>query len=151
MQLIDFNNKEKILLKTEDLKYRCDVAQLKQYRKAQLVTEEQSQEALSIEEKESEINFFVNDGIIYTRMAQFKSEEAKGLYVKAQEADKRYLTLKRLLEGKRREFFFSNSEEDQEILKQEILNLEIEIRKYKDLLEEYILQTRREELKAISL
>ena len=144
-------NKEKILLKTEDLKYRCDVAQLKQYRKAQLVTEEQSQEALSIEEKESEINFFVNDGIIYTRMAQFKSEEAKGLYVKAQEADKRYLTLKRLLEGKRREFFFSNSEEDQEILKQEILNLEIEIRKYKDLLEEYILQTRREELKAISL
>jgi hypothetical protein len=91
----------------------------------------------------------VNDGIIYTRMAQFKSEDAKGLYVKAQEADKRYLTLKRLLEGKRREFFFSNSEEDKEVLRKEILDLEVEIRKYKDLVEEYLLQTRREEIKAI--
>jgi predicted phosphohydrolase len=52
-------------------------------------------------------------------MAQFKSEDAKGLYVKAQEADKRYLTLKRLLEGKRREFFFSNSEEDKKIISRE--------------------------------
>jgi hypothetical protein len=142
-------NREKVLLKTDDLNQRREVAQLKQYRKAQLVTEDQSREALSIEEKESEINFFVNDGIIYTRMAQFKSEDAKGLYLKAQEADKRYLTLKRLLEGKRREFFFSNSEEDKEVLRKEILDLEVEIRKYKDLVEEYLLQTRREEIKAI--
>ena len=129
--------------------YRIRVAQLKQYRKAELVTEKQSQEASKMEQNESEINFFVNDGIIYTRMAQFKSETAKALYVKVQEIDKRLPTLNRLLEGKRREFFFSNNEEDKQVLRDEILSLEVEIRKHKDLFNEYILQTRREEINAI--
>lgn len=142
-------NQEKLLLKTEDMDYRIRVAQLKQYRKAELVTEKQSQEASKMEQNESEINFFVNDGIIYTRMAQFKSETAKALYVKVQEIDKRLLTLNRLLEGKRREFFFSNNEEDKQVLRDEILSLEVEIRKHKDLFNEYILQTRREEINAI--
>lgn len=142
-------NEEKLLIKSDDINYKRDCALLKVYRKAQLVTEEQSQEAKDIEKKEAEINFFVNDGIVYTRMAQFKSESAKVLYVKAQETDKRLLTLNRLLEGKRREFFFSDVEVDKEVLREEILSLESEIRKYKELFEEYILQTRREEIKAI--
>ncbi len=144
-------NKEKNLLKTDDVNNKREVALLKLYRKAQLVTEEHTQKATDIEKTESEINFFVNDGIVYTRMSQFKSENAKGLYVKAQETDKRLITLKRLLEGKRREFFFSNSADDQEILRKEILDLEVEIRKYKDLVDEYILQTRREEIKELEM
>ncbi|MBQ8721620.1 MAG: PD40 domain-containing protein [Paludibacteraceae bacterium] len=142
-------NHEKVLIKTEDAEYRRLVAQMKVYRKAKLTTEDDEKEAAEIEKKESEINFFVNDGIVYTRMAQFKSEEAKALYVKAQEADKRLSTLMRLLEGKRREFFFSEVEADQNILRKEILDLEAEVRKYKDLVDEYILQTRREEINAI--
>lgn len=144
-------NKEKVLLKTDDLQYKRDVAQLKKYRKAELVTTEQTEKASSIEKEEAEINFFVNDGVVYTRMAQFKSETAKALYVKAQEADKRLLTLKRLLEGKRREFFFSERDEDKVALRSEILELEMEIRKYKDLFAEYILQTRREEIKELDI
>ena len=54
-----------------------------------------------------------------------------------------------MLEGKRREFFFSNNEEDKQVLRDEILSLEVEIRKHKDLFNEYILQTRREEINAI--
>jgi hypothetical protein len=84
-------------------------------------------------------------------MVQFKSDEAKALYVKAQEADERLQTLLRLLEGKRREFFFSEIEEDQEILRAEILGLEADVRKYKDLVDEYILQTRREEIKQLGI
>ena len=144
-------NNEKILIKTEDVEYRRQAAQLKVYRKAKLSTEEGEKVASEIEKKESEINFLVNDGIVYTRMAQFRSDEAKALYVKAQEADKRLSTLLRLLEGKRREFFFSGVEEDQNILRAEILELEAEVRKYKDLVDEYILQTRREEIKELGM
>lgn len=144
-------NNEKILIKTEDVEYRRQAAQMKVYRKAKLSTEEDEKVAAEIEKKESEINFLVNDGIVYTRMAQFRSDEAKALYVKAQEADKRLSTLLRLLEGKRREFFFSGVEEDQNILRAEILELEAEVRKYKDLVDEYILQTRREEIKELGM
>ena len=70
------------------------------------------------------------------------------LYIKAEETKRRLSTLIRLLEGKRREFFFSETE-DQDILRVEILELEAEVRKYKDLVDEYILQTRREEINAI--
>ena len=144
-------NNEKILIKTEDVEYRRQAAQMKVYRKAKLSTEEDEKVAAEIEKQESEINFLVNDGIVYTRMAQFRSDEAKALYVKAQEADKRLSTLLRLLEGKRREFFFSGVEEDQNILRAEILELEAEVRKYKDLVDEYILQTRREEIKELGM
>ncbi len=144
-------NNEKILIKIDDAEYKRLAAQMKVYRKAKLTTEEDEKEAAEIEKEESEINFFVNDGIVYTRMAQFKSEEAKALYVKAQDTDKRLATLMRLLEGKRREFFFSGVDEDQNILREEILELEAEVRKYKDLVDEYILQTRREEIKQIGM
>ncbi len=144
-------NHEKLLIKTEDVDYRRQAAQMKVYRKAKLSTEEDEKVAAEIEKKESEINFFVNDGIVYTRMAQFRSDEAKALYVKAQEADERLQTLSRLLEGKRREFFFSGVEEDQNILRAEILELEAEVRKYKDLVDEYILQTRKEEIRKLKI
>ncbi len=139
-------NREKVLIKTDDVDYRRRVAQMRVCRQARLTTEDDEADAAEVEKQESEINFLVNDGIVYTRMTQFKSEEAKALYVKAQETDKRLLTLMRLLEGKRREFFFSTVEEDQEVLRAEILELEAEVRKYKKLVEEYIFQTRREEI-----
>lgn len=144
-------NNEKILIKTEDVEYRRQVAQMKLYRKAKLSTEEDEKVTAEIEKKESEINFLVNDGIVYTRMAQFRSEEAKASYIKSQDAEKRLSTLMILLEGKRREFFFSDVEEDQNILRTEILELEAEVRKYKDLVDEYILQTRREEIKELGM
>jgi hypothetical protein len=73
------------------------------------------------------------------------------LYVKVQDTESRLLTLQRLLEGKRREFFFSEDEKDQDILRAEILELEAEVRKYKNLVLDYILQTRREEIKELGV
>ena len=142
-------NKEKVLIKTDDVEYRRMVAQMKVYRKANLTKEGDENVAFETREKGSEFNFFVNDGIVYTRMAQFKSEEAKELYIKAQEADKRLLTLSRLLEGKRREFFFAELSEEQDALRSEILELEVEVRKYKKIVDEYILQIRHEEIKKL--
>ena len=133
----------------DDVEYRRMVAQMKVYRKANLTKEGDENVASETREKGTEFNFFVNDGIVYTRMAQFKSEEAKELYIKAQEADKRLLTLSRLLEGKRREFFFAELSEEQDALRSEILELEVEVRKYKKIVDEYILQTRHEEIKKL--
>ncbi len=144
-------NGEKLLIKTDDVDYRRRVAQMKVYRKANLIAEVDVDKMIEVGKPESEFNFLVNDGVVYTRMVQFKSEEAKALYVKAQEVDKRLLTLMRLLEGKRREFFFSSGEEERNVLRGEILELEAEVRKYEKLVDEYIFQTRREEIKAISL
>ena len=82
-------------------------------------------------------------------MAQFKSEEAKELFLKAQIADKRLLNLSRLLEGKRSEFFFTELLDEKNQLRSEILELEAEVRKHKKLVDEYILQTRQEEIKKL--
>lgn len=144
-------NQEKLLIRVEDEEYKRLAAQLKVYRKAKLEAEEENVKTEEVEQQESEIKFLVNDGILYTRMTQFKSEEAKKLYIKSQEADKRLCTLLRLLEGKRREFFFSDIEEDQNILRAEILELEADVRKYKDMVENYILQTRKEEIKSLGV
>ncbi|MBQ5925173.1 MAG: hypothetical protein IIX03_00505, partial [Paludibacteraceae bacterium] len=65
--------------------------------------------------------------------------------------DKELLALKKVLEGKRREFFFAEREEDQSALRVEILELERKVRRNKELFDEYILQTRREELSVLEL
>ena len=57
--------------------------------------------------------------------------------------------MSRLLEGKRREFFFAELSEEQDALRSEILELEVEVRKYKKIVDEYILQTRHEEIKKL--
>ena len=144
-------NREKMLIKAEDEEYKRRAAQLKVYRKASLKVEPDSEDVDAKEETTAEIEFFVNDGIVYTRMTQFESEEAKLLYVKAQEVDKELLMLKKQLEDKRREFFFAEGEEDQSALREEILELERKVRRKKELFDEYILQTRREELSVLEL
>jgi hypothetical protein len=139
-------NAERVLLRTDDVDYRRRVAQMKAYRKANLTAEEGEDNTIEIGKQESEISFFVNDGVVYTRVSQFRSEVARGLFVELQEADKRLLTLMRLLEGKRREFFFAVVEDDRDVLRAEVLELEAKVRRYKELVDEYVLQIRREEI-----
>ena len=63
--------------------------------------------------------------------------------------DKRYQTLKILLEGKRREYTFAESYQDKEVIRVEVLEIEAEVRRYAALVDEYILQVRRAEINAI--
>lgn len=142
-------NKEKLLIQMDDVEYKRLAAQLKVYRKAHLKKDDAVKKVDDVEKTDLGINFLVNDGIVYTHMSQFRSEEAKSLYLKVQETEKRLLTLLRLLEGKRREFFFSDVEEDKNILRAEVVDLELDVYRYKELIEEYVYQTRCEELKVI--
>ena len=142
-------NKEKLLIQIDDVEYKRLAAQLKVYRKAHLKKDDAVKKVDDVEKTDLGINFLVNDGIVYTHMSQFRSEEAKSLYLKVQETEKRLLTLLRLLEGKRREFFFSDVEENKNILRAEVVDLELDVYRYKELIEEYVYQTRCEELKVI--
>lgn len=144
-------NEEKLLIQSDDEEYKRLVAQLKVYRKANVETYSDAEKTEDVDKQDLGINFLVNDGVVYTHMSQFKSEEAKSFYMKVQDTEKRLLTLLRLLEGKRREFFFCDIEEDKNVLREEVLELERDVRRYKELIDEYVYQTRCEEIKVIDL
>lgn len=142
-------NEKRLLLKTEDPDYRRNVAQLKISRKANFNHVVEKSEIEQVQQNKNEINFRVNDGVVYTQLSDFVSEDAKALYLKLVEVDKRCQTLKKLLEGKRREYTFAESYKDKEIIRAEILETESEVRRYTSLAEEYVLQVRRAEINAI--
>ncbi len=142
-------NEKRLLLKTEDPDYRRRVAQLKISRKAHFNNVVEKTEVEKVQQNKNEINFRVNDGIIYTQLSDFQSEDAKALYLKLVEVDKRYQTLRILLEGKRREYAFAESYKDKEVIRAEVLQIESEVRRYAALVDEYILQVRRAEINTI--
>ena len=142
-------NEKRLPLKTEDPDYRRKVAQLILSRKAHFNNAVDKTEVEKVENNKNEINFRVNDGVLYTQLSDFHSEDAKALYLKLVEVDKRYQTLKILLEGKRREYTFAESYQDKEVIRVEVLEIEAEVRRYAALVDEYILQVRRAEINAI--
>ena len=142
-------NEKRLPLKTEDPDYRRKVAQLILSRKAHFNNAVDKTEVEKVEKNKNEINFRVNDGVLYTQLSDFHSEDAKALYLKLVEVDKRYQTLKILLEGKRREYTFAESYQDKEVIRVEVLEIEAEVRRYAALVDEYILQVRRAEINAI--
>lgn len=147
-------NGTKRLLDSNDKEYNRLVAQLKVFREPNYNEEEDDDDdEYMMESKDEElevgINFIISDNILYTSLDQFVSEDAKKLFDKIVDADKRLESLYIILDGKRRSFLFSENEQDKQILRTEILSLENDILRYKDLVKEYTLQTRRAELKAL--
>lgn len=143
-------NKEKLLIKTEDVEYKRLAAQMKVYRKVNTTTEKDEEDVEMIMQDKSEFNFFLNDGVVYTRIEQFVSEEAKNMYLDLEKASNALDALNSQLEDNRRKYFFATTEDEKTILREEILNLEKEVRKHKILLDELILQVRKEEIKSLS-
>ena len=74
-------NAEKIIVHSEDQEYLRQVAQLKKYRR---VTASTSESTLAngnrTPESEKQIEFVINDSVVYTNVNQFKSEEALKLW-----------------------------------------------------------------------
>ncbi len=148
-------NGTKRLLNSDDKEYNRLVAQLKVFREPNYnedVDDEEDDE-YKVESKDEElevgINFIISDNILYTSLEQFVSDDARKLFDKIVDTDKRLESLFIILDGKRRTFLFSENEQDKQILRTEILSLENDILRYKDLVKEYTLQTRRAELKAL--
>lgn len=74
-----------------------------------------------------EMNFLINDGLVYTSITQFRSPEALQRYSELQDLNKRSRTLAILLEGKRREYMVADDEADRASLRIEVLGLESDI------------------------
>jgi hypothetical protein len=69
--------KEKIIVHSDDKEYIRQVAQLKSYRKVKAtVTDKSLATENRIQESEKQIEFVINDSIVYTNVNQFKSAEA---------------------------------------------------------------------------
>ena len=74
-------NAEKEYIHSEDLEYLRRAAQLKTYRKVSATVNESSQQTENkLPETENQIEFVINDSIVYTTVQQFKSTEAVKLW-----------------------------------------------------------------------
>ncbi len=128
-------------------------AQLKVYSEASYAEEEDNGEEGAVDngkQGRKEIEFVVSDDIVYYYKKQFVSNDARILYEKVIETDNKLNTALILLDGKRRELMLSDNAEDRASLSAEIIQMESDVIKYKELLDEYVLQTRRAELKELN-
>ena len=74
-------NKIKTIIRSEDKDYLRAAAQLKTYRKAKLnLTTNNSTDEIQLQESDNQLNFVINDSVVYTNASQFKSEEAKKMW-----------------------------------------------------------------------
>ena len=73
--------KIKTIIHSEDNDYLRSAAQLKTYRKAKLnITANNSTDETQLQESDNQLNFVINDSVVYTNASQFKSEEAKKMW-----------------------------------------------------------------------
>ena len=79
-------------------------------------------------------------------MKDFKSEEAKKLYQESVDKLKRLKTLYVLLDGKRRELFLTDDEQDKLVISEDIVQLEQEINDLQKQHVDLMVQSRRLEL-----
>ncbi len=127
-------------------------AQLKLFRTVERSTKFDSKVS-KIENKHdvsSVINFHVNDNIVYTSLDQFKSEEAKELYLQLLEFEVTIEEEMYKLDEKRKEYFHIKDTEKGQIIYNEVLKIEEEIHLYKQLYEEYNLKIRNAEIAEIN-
>lgn len=73
-------NKEKTNVHSEDPEYLRQVAQLKTYHKASVSIPDSSVKENRLPESEKQIEFVINDSLVYTNVNQFRSAEAVKLW-----------------------------------------------------------------------
>jgi len=70
-------NSAKIIIHSDDKNYIRQAAQLKTYRKGKVkLNDSDTSSKIQVQESHNQINFVVNDSIVYTSLDQFKSKEA---------------------------------------------------------------------------
>jgi tetratricopeptide (TPR) repeat protein len=118
-------NDLKQIVRSEDKEYIRRVAQLKQYRKAK-ITHTNTQDTIEepIVEQKKQIHFVINDSTIYTSLDDFKSPDAKRLWVDLHKLKQDLKSKKTQLEVFRFKFSETSDLKSQEDLKKSIPELE---------------------------
>ena len=144
-------NEVKSIVHTDDKDYLRRVSQLKTYRKAVL---DLSDNVASIQNQqhqpEKQIEFVINDSVVYTHINQFKSEEAKKGYL---DISKLIFDLKNSsteLATLRNKYATVESDSDRKVLTQSILDLEKKNIELENQFSTKIIQIRNEENRFLS-
>lgn len=119
-------NAERRIVDDADEERHRRAAMLLEYDRTDIAEMQHGPASVAVEEENDrqDICFFVNDGLVYTSVSQFRSPMALQLYSALQDLYKRIRTLGILLNGKRREYTFATDEADKVVLRAEVLGLE---------------------------
>jgi hypothetical protein len=140
-------NEIKKIIRSEDKEYVARVAQLKKYRKStKKLADDTTIIYEQMEDIENQIQFIVNDSIIYTQGSQFKSEVAGNLWLNYKKTNAELINSKALLEGLR-EQYNNDTEQNKEAIINNILDLEKKINTMKNEQLRLTIQLRNEENK----
>jgi len=121
-------NERKTIVRSDDKDYLRRVAALKSYRKAvSVVAQSDSATQSQVNKSDNQIEFVVNDSIVYTHVEQFKSKEALKLWNEMQKLVADGKTLKTQLNDLRALYANSQNEDEKTGLAPRILKLESDI------------------------
>lgn len=101
------------------------------------------------EKKRNEINFIINDTIVYTKLEHFKNPEALILYQKGREEELKKDSLQFLMTAKRKQYAKSYDQNELQKLIDEIVTLEKQTYGLDELIQNYFLSSRKKELETI--
>lgn len=124
-------NAERKIIQSDDQAYIRSAAQLKTYRlgKMPVIHNVLAIDSISssLSNKKSNIHFVVNDTLIYSSPAQFKSQQARQLFLQADTLTKNIVTLEQELVAKRQAYANAKTQEEKTTLQPEILALEQQV------------------------
>lgn len=142
-------NETKTILHSDDKDYLRQFAKLKTYRKANgIVNNNDTKSSSQTQASEQQIEFVINDSLVYTKVEQFKSSEALTLW---KEMHKLYLeskTKKIQLSDMRTQYSNAQLENEKSVLSPKILELEAAIAELQKQILHITIQVRKEEIKS---
>lgn len=140
-------NKEKRLIYIEDVEIRRNFAAFNTYKTIKNTKViDAAQRKVHNHNKSESIEFLLNDGLIYTDIDDFKSEEAKNYFIKSEDIKNEMNDKKQQLETKRLEYSTVSEEVQKQNIAQEIIILEAEINRLTKSYNQYIFKVRQSEL-----
>jgi tetratricopeptide (TPR) repeat protein len=140
-------NETKTIIRSDDKDYLRRAAQLKTYRKmTAIVAENDSTSQNQIQKSENQIEFVVNDSIVYTNVKQFKSDEALKLWTEMHKLSSECKTFKTRLSDLRTKYANAQNEDEKNVLAPQILKLETNIAEQQKQISLKTIQIRKEEV-----
>lgn len=143
-------------IQTEDVEERIRFAQLKQYNLFMLSHDSSSVSILDSvpllktpSVQLEQMNFVVNDTLVYRSPSDFVSQEALAMYLKGAQLDEKIKYIKSLLVQKRQEYSMAENSDQKQLLLPELLGLEQELNKLISEPNVYLKDARNLEIKAL--
>ncbi len=140
-------NEYKTIIRSEDIELVRQTAQLKKYRKLKkIIPNHPSPVENQLEESEKQVQFIINDTVVYSNISQFKSAEAAELW-------KDFYTVNADLQNKKmqlenlRELYINSQDQNNESIGKSILELEKKCLEIKSTLKTKTIQLRNKENK----